>query len=152
MTDVSNVTVQELRERYSVELTRLAAFLLDRPGLLDAAEVEYGGARLYVVVEPDQLAGALRMLGTAEKYADDSFIGARRRFGPHVLDVCSYRDSTCAKVPTGETVTRTVVVNSEDDVPEGATVVRREAEKVERITYTVTEDVTRWECPPSLLA
>lgn len=148
-TDTTNQ--RELVTTFAAELHRLATWIDNNPDVMTESAARWGGVTVYVHCDPDELPRRLRSLGSFDKVATDWGIGGVHKFGPHQLRVESTRDETCQRVPTGEVTTRTVTVDSEDKVPEGATIVQRNAKSVPVITYEITEQVTEWDCPPSLL-
>jgi hypothetical protein len=118
----------------------LIDFLEAKPELIP--EYDSVNVHVYNFARP-QLSERLSALGAAEKYATDLHIGAKRRFGPHSVDVYAPRSSVCERKQVGEDVIEETV----ETVPEGAEVV----DVVQRTVIRRT--VPRYEvvCPPSLL-
>ena len=125
-------------------LRDLADLLEGKPDLI----MSYGVEVTVIAWTPEDLAAKLRVLGTAEKYSSDAYMGATRKVGPHTVKVLAMKQSTCEQVPTGEIEVKTIEVDDDTDAPEGARVVGTKTVTL----YEVDEPVTTWKCPPSLLA
>lgn len=116
-------------------------FLEARPTLIP----RWGGLIVYPETSGAQELGLkARALGSSEKYASDSLIGAFRSFGCHVVKVMDYRENVCERVQVG-TKTEEVTVN---EPPEDAEVIDV------RQTFVIRREVPVYKtrCPDSLLA
>jgi hypothetical protein len=94
-------TATEKRAAYIAGLKELTAFLEERPELIplwDTIGLDH------FCDTPEELAGLARQLGNSQKFGDpeDSYIGLRRSFGPHHLDLNICRDEVCERVQVGE--------------------------------------------------
>ncbi len=121
----------------------LVDFLEQRPSLIPLSGID---AHPYINGK-EELAAALRLLGPAEKYASELFIGARRSFGPHSVVVSDYRRNVCERVQVG-TKRVTVQATSAEELPEDALSPRAR----EVWEYETEQPVFETRCPPSLLA
>lgn len=123
---------------------RLLHFLSERPELIPT----YEGVTVHATtIGPAKFAEQLRRLGSAEKYATDLFIGARRSFGPHEVVVCESRQAVCERVEVGLREIEEEV--APDTVPEDARVI---SEAPRRLVVRRLVPQYELRCPESLLA
>jgi hypothetical protein len=146
----------EAMAKVQAEVDRKAQWISDAHAMIDWIEgrdlvpSQYNSLSLaHWVTNPEALPDAIKAMGTAEKFANDYQIGARRKFGVHTYSVSAGRDSVCEKVITG---TKVVTKTAEPTVtpPEGARNVR--SVTTTTLVYETDEETTEWVCPPSLLA
>ena len=126
---------RERAEEWLSDLESLVAFLREHPDLTPPSALHlyrHGG------YDPGEFARVALQLGTAEKSSDETWFNVSRKFGQHVLEVYTARDSVCERVVT-KTETVTEMVPDPDYVATAPMVeVERTIEEVE------------WVCPPSL--
>lgn len=107
-------------------LRNVADFLEKRPSL--KVGFTYLSINLFVETK-EELAEAIRELGTCDKRSVGEWLTARKSFGPHVcLEVNAPHDKCCERVVVG-----TKVIPAKPSVPE-------------RI-----EEIVEWRCPTSIL-
>lgn len=149
MTTVTEVeSLTEAQVAFVAGLREMASFLEAHPRLIN----EHSAADLNVFAwTPEEMADLSREMGNAEKFEVEHYIGLRKMFGPHSIDLNVSRSKVCERVQVGtERVERTV---NEDEVPEGAIVVGHVPVEVLR-QVVIEEDVPVYEvkCPESFLA
>lgn len=143
-------------KQLEAEAARKARWLADARALLDFVEErdlvpqDYNFLSIDLWVGDKELPAKIRQLGTAEKFANEYSIGAKRLFGRHRYVVQVGRSAVCEKVKTGETKTETKTMEPSQTPPDGARNVR--SVTTTTVVYEIDEPIEEWVCPPSLLA